>query len=264
VTEGAGRVCARVSRLAAVSLLVWLSAAANAADTGAIPSGDTEIPVARYAAPGKTLLLWIPSEYGVLPAEHVAARHLAEKGHETWLPDFYGARFLPAVPSSAETLPADDVYQVIRAAAQRRPKRQIWLLTAGRGAKYALEGARLWQRREGKRRPLAGAVLIHPNLYDRQPEPGQDPAYLPIAGQTRLRVHILQGELSPWYWTLDSLRTELARRGSRVSVETFPGIRDRFYFREDATRAERALGERLPDVIISAIAKPPTASRSSK
>lgn len=220
-----------------------------------IPAGEVDIPVTRYGAPGRVLILWFPSEYGVLAQEHAAARHLAEKGLETWLADLYGARFLPTVQSSAEILPAEDVYHVIRAARAKKP--QVWLLASGRGAKYALEGARLWQQREGRRKPLSGALLLYPNLYAGQPEPGEDPVYLSIARETKLDVHILQGELSPWYWTLDTLKAQLEAGGSRVRVKTYPGIRDRFYFRESATPAERALGERLPEEI-SEIIRPST------
>lgn len=252
-------------RLLMAGLLACLSAVAIASEPANrnVSAGDADIPVTVYPAPGKSLVLWFPSEFGVLAAEHIAARHLAEKGHEVWLPDLYGARFLPVVPSSAETLPAEDVYQVIRAAAQP-PKQKIWLLTAGRGAKYVLEGARLWQQREGRHKPLAGAVLLYPNLYDKQPEPGEDAGYLPIAGDTRLRITILQGELSPWYWTLDSLQSTLRHKGSQVSVESFPGIRDRFHFRDSATPPERALGERLPEVIARAITNDRTAQRNKK
>lgn len=251
-------------RLLWTALLLWFSMGAIAAEPvhSTIQTGDIEIPAMRYQAAGKTLVLWFPSEYGTLSAEHIAARHLAEKGQETWLVDLYGARFLPVVPSSAETLPAEDVYQVIRAAQQTR--RKIWLLTAGRGAKYVLEGARLWAQKEGRKKPLAGAVLLYPNLYEKQPEPGEDAAYLPIASDTHLRIVILQGELSPWYWTLDTLQRALERKGSRVTVQTLPDTRDRFYFREGASATERAQGERLPELIAAVIANSAKPPRSTK
>ena len=245
----------KLRQLALGLLLLASCGLAAAGESGHISVAlqDAEAPVSRYAAAGKPLILWLPSEYGVLAAEHIAARHLAEKGLETWLPDLYGARFLPVVPSSAESMTADDVYRIIRAAAQQQPRRQIWLLTSGRGAKYALEGAALWSKKEGRKRPLAGAVLLLPNLYVKQPDPGEDPHYLPIVSQTRLNIALLQGELSPWYWTMDSLHAALAGQGSQVRTQTFPGIRDRFYFREGATPAERALGERLPEIVANAI-----------
>jgi hypothetical protein len=216
-----------------------------------VAAGDTDIPVTRYAAPGQALVLWLPSEFGVLAAEHIAARHLAEKGYETWIADLYGARFLPVLPSSAEQLPAMDVVRLIREASRQTHKR-VYLVTAGRGAKYALEGGRLW-REQGRSGVLAGAILLYPNLYQKQPEPGEDPTYLPIAAETRLPIAILQGELSPWYWTLDTLQAQLARGGSTVSVTSLAGVRDRFYFRDGATPLERASGERLPELIAGEI-----------
>ena len=255
----------RYCRFLLTCLLLAVSSLA-AAESGSftIRSGDADISVSRYGADGKQLILWLPSEFGVLPAEQIAARHLAEKGLETWLPDLYGARFLPTLPSSAESLNAEDVYRVIRAAAQQNPKREIWLLTAGRGAKYALEGARMWSEKEGRKHPLAGAVLLYPNLYEKPPEPGEDPSYLPIASQTRMRLIILQGDLSPWYWTLDTLQTALARQGSQVRTTILSGIRDRFYFRDGATPDERATGERLPEIITNAILENRTTTRSSQ
>lgn len=232
-------------------------------DTLQVAAGDTDISVTRYPAPGRSLVLWVPSEFGVLAAEHIAARHLAEKGYETWVADLYAARFLPTVPSSADALPAGDVAQLIGAARQQTHKR-VYLLTSGRGAKYALEGAKLWQDKKTDARALAGVILLYPNLYQKQPEPGEDPTYLPIAADTRLRVNILQGELSPWYWTLDTLRAELTRKGSAVSVTTFADIRDRFYFRDSATPAERALGERLPELIAAEVKKLDPPDRSTK
>ncbi len=231
-------------------LMLLLGGPARAQEPLPAAAGE-DIPLTRHAAPGRTLILWLPSEHGVMPQEQAAARRLAARGYETWVADLYGARFLPAVPSSMDTLPAEDVYTLLAAAFRHKPR--VWLLTAGRGARLALEGARLWSERHGRQRPIAGAILLYPNLYAAQPEPGQDPVYLPITRHTRLRIHILQGDRSPWYWTLDSLRGELAQGGSRVSVQVLPGIRDRFHFREDATPAERALGERLPALIIQAL-----------
>ena len=251
----------------ALALLACCGAGpAPAADVDAFQlAGDgVDIPVTRYAAPGKSLILWLPSEFGVLEAERLAARHLSEKGYETWIADLYDARFLPPLPSSADALPPQDVARLIGEALRRSHKR-VYLLTAGRGAKYALEGARRWQAaRPAKTGGLAGAVLLFPNLYQNQPGPGEDPVYLPVASDTRLRIRILQGELSPWYWTLDTLQATLARGGSKAGVSTFPGVRDRFYFRGDATAAERALGQRLPDAIIAEIKKLETLSRSTK
>ena len=242
--------------LACLWLLFALPAAA---DLFTVHTPEVDIPVTRHQAIGKGLLLWLPSEYGVLAEEHRIAEELARRGWEVWLPDLYAARFLPTVASSAEVLPGEDVAALIDAALAR--SRRVWLVTAGRGAKYTLEGVRLWQTHARRQHALAGAVLLYPNLYVGQPEPGTDPEYLPIARDTRLSLRILQGELSPWYWTLDTLKAAFESGGSRVRVQTFSGIRDRFYFRPDATAEEKALAARLPDLIGQALRDRPTGSR---
>jgi dienelactone hydrolase len=248
----------RLLQFAALFICFNLAAFAGEPQTFNVHSGDADIPVTRYQAAGNTLLLWLPSEYGVLSQEQSAASRLTKMGYEVWIADVYGARFLPAVPSSAEAIPANDIAQLLGAAADRTTK-TIYVLSAGRGAKYALEGIRHWQDQTPGSTRLAGAVLLYPNLYLKAPEPGEDPAYLPITAKTRVPVKILQGELSPWYWTLDTLQPALEHGGSRVTVRSFPGIRDRFYFRPGANRPEQALGERLPEIINDAIGHKQTA-----
>lgn len=227
--------------------------------TLSVSCGDAEIPVTRYPAKGKTLIVWLPSEVGVTSQDGAVAEKLAAQGHEVWIADLYGARFLPVVASSAEEIPAGDVEQLLRVAV--KSKKRVYLLTSARGAKYGLEGVRQWQQQGGKKSALAGALLLYPNLYAKQPDPGEDPVYLPIASQTRIPIDILQGDLSPWYWTLDTLTAAFKQGGSRVRVKIIPGVRDRYYFREHANPHEQELGARLAEDI-AAMLKP--AARSKK
>lgn len=216
---------------------------------------NVEIPVTRYSAGKQSLILWLPSETGVVQAEHDTAAKLARRGYSVWVADLFGARFLPAGLSSLDEIPAADVAGLIQAAAQKY--RKIILLSSGRGAALALGGAQQWGQ------PIAGVVLLFPNLLVSSPEAGEEAAYLPLTRQTHLPIAILQGDKSPWHWQLDALKQELEQGGSRVAITTLPGMRDRFYFRENALPRERELGDRLDSLIDDAIKSLPASKRKS-
>ena len=70
---------------------------------------NVEIPVTRYNAGKQSLILWLPSESGVVQAEHDTAEKLARRGYSVWVADLFGARFLPVGLSSVDEIPAADV-----------------------------------------------------------------------------------------------------------------------------------------------------------
>lgn len=221
---------------------------------------NVEIPVTRYHAGKRNLILWLPSERGVVQAEHDTAAKLARRGYSVWVADLFGARFLPVGPSSVDEIPAADVAGLIQAAAKKY--RKIILLSSGRGAALALGGAQQWQVQH-RAQIIAGAVLLFPNLLINSPEAGEEAAYLPLTRQTHLPIAILQGDKSPWHWQLDTLKQQLEQGGSRVDIQTLPGMRDRFYFREDALPRERELGEQLDGLIADAIKSLPASKKKS-
>lgn len=215
------------------------------------PSGDKiEMPVTVYPAKGRDLIVWLPSDTGLLSVDARIASQLAAAGVEVWTADALGARFLPVVPSSLEQIPAADIADLVRAAKAKSGK-HVYLLGPGRGAVPALNAVKLLQA--DKVLALRGVVLISPNLYVGTPDAGEEAKYLPIAAQTKTRFYILQPELSPWRWYLDRLSGELKRGGSRVRIKTLPGVRDRFYYREDDRPAEQAMGKRMPQLIAHAL-----------
>lgn len=211
---------------------------------------NVDVPVTRYHSNSQRLILWLPSEVGVMQAEHDTAAKLARRGYSVWVADLFGARFLSLGLSSMDSIPAADVTGLIQAAAKKY--RKIILVSSGRGAAVALSGV------QGPHPPaIAGAVLLFPNLLTQSPEAGEEAEYLPLARQTCVPVVILQGDKSPWHWQLDGLKQQLSLGGSRVVVQHLPGMRDRFYFREDALPSERELGNRLDRLILNAIKKLP-------
>lgn len=217
------------------------------------PSTDpVEMPVSVYPAKGRTLLVWLPSDNGLLAADARIASRLAKRGVEVWLVDALGARFLPVVPSSLEQIPGDDVAAVVRAARQKTGK-NVYLLGPGRGAVPALAAVK--QLEADTKKPLRGVVLVSPNLYVGTPDAGEEAKYLPIARQAKSSYYVIQPELSPWRWYLDRLTGEFKASGSRMQIKTLPGVRDRFYYREDGPPAEQAMGRRMPELITEALRK---------
>lgn len=228
-------------------LLAMSASARSISETLHLPGG-TDVPLTVYPAKGHSLLVWLPSESGIVAGDHKAAAVLAKTGVEVWLPDMHAAYFLPIVPSSLRQIPVDDVARVM-GLAQGRGK-AVYLVSGGSGAALALQAA----AKLGKsKKPLRGVVLLSPNLFTGTPEPGEDAKYLPVASRTNLPIVILQADYSPWKWRVEELGSRLKQGGSKVRITFLPGVRDRFYYREDASPSERALAMRLPELISNAL-----------
>lgn len=233
---------------------VPLTAGAAPQEGALVLSDRTEVPLQIYPARGRQALLWLPSEVGRVAAEDGIARALARAGVEVWRADVLGARFLPEARSSLEEVPAEDVSALIAHVADRTGK-AVYLIAAERGAVPALRGAQHWKRAHPDAAALAGAVLLSPNLYVAAPEPGAEAHYLPVVAETRLRIFILQPERSPWYWRLERLKTEFQRGGSTVATRVLPEVRDRFYFRPDASAREDAQARALARLVTEALSQ---------
>lgn len=241
--------------LSASLLAAWLALAAlPAAAEGRFAlkaPGGSEIPVATVGD-GVPLLLWLPSESGITAGDREAAARLAQRGFTVWLPDLHGAHFLAPVPSAMDQLPPADVAALIRRATAERDA--VMLVAGERGAVLALEGALRFRGEAGAEAAarLRGAILLSPNFYRATPEPGHEPEYVAAAAANPLPVAMVQPAMSPWYWYVDELKARLARNGAPVYVFYLQGVRDRFYFRDDALAAEHDMAARLPAVIESA------------
>ncbi|MFA7317593.1 MAG: hypothetical protein WC029_08540 [Sulfuricella sp.] len=237
-----------------LALLMWLGAACAAPPAYLTLSAGTEVPLRTYPARGNTLLLWFVCDEGHSSNEARTAGKLASHGYETWFPDMLDAHFLPILPSSLEQIPADEIREIIAHAIKLSGKK-IVLVTAGHGATPILRGARAWQDEATAqgRSALAGALLFYPDLYSIAPAPGVEAQYHPIVTQTRLPLFIYQGQLSPGRWWLEHLKVEFARGGTKVESKILPMVRSHFYVRPDATPAENAMAEKLPQLVLDAL-----------
>lgn len=240
------------SRLQAIRLLIlFLLLTFNphflyAAEIHTLPAGpDTEIEITVYKAKGDTVFLWLYSEAGPQKEEKEIAEQLAKKGIEVWRVDLFSAHFLPVASSSMDQIPDSDFSYLIQYAYQQTGKNVI-PVTTGRGSNPVLRGVRLWQSQYPQSHAVPGVILMSPKFYLETPEPGIEGKLLPIVEQTNLAIFILQPDKSPWFWKLDKTIPALEKSGSDVFVKKIKNVRDRYYFRPDATSYEKEITTRLP------------------
>ncbi|HSH30073.1 MAG TPA: hypothetical protein VK971_09230 [Thiohalobacter sp.] len=236
-----------------LSLFMLAPALCADAEIDRIGLGDgIDMDLRRFSAGGDTLLLGFPCDLGMGRAETQAGEVLSRRGIEVWMADLLGAHFLPIAPSSMRSLEGREVARLIRHAAETTDKRII-LIASGYGAVPTLRGARLWQTESPDDRRLGGAILFYPMLNAHNPQPGQPLEYLDVVHRTRLPIVIMQPANTPTRFWVDKLKHGLEQGGSRVWVELLPSVRSHFYDREDATGAERAMAQRLPELVTQAL-----------
>jgi len=243
-------------RFVFVVLALWLAAAALGASSTPREirlDARADVTVEIHSASGRDLLIWLPSGFNLGAHETRLADELAERGIEVWRADLIEGRFLTPVETSLEDVPAADVVTLI-AAAHRATGKRVFLAGVARGGLLALRGAHEWLRAHPDSKTLGGVVLLHPNLYVGTPEPGKEADYHPVVPRTRVPVFLIQSENSPWRWRLADTQKALATDGAPVFVRLIPEVRDRFYFRPDATgieeRSARKLATQMREAVV--------------
>jgi hypothetical protein len=234
---------------------LFLCAPAFAAEETALrlPSG-AELASQRYPAAGNILAVWLTGQHGRVEEEHAAAAHLAARGVETWMTDFFAPYFSPLLPSGWGQVPEADLAAWLEALRRDHPGRRIVLVATGRGASLALRAVAAWRERFGKPggEAVAGALLLFPLLYQ-ELAPGAEPEYDPVVGRGRLDLVLLQPKSSAGYWWRDRLKGALEAAGSRVEMSVLPGLRDGFYRRGDINAQEIAAARRLGEIVLDGL-----------
>ncbi len=230
-------------------LTLWLALPASlmAQQSLNIDSKDVTLTADVYSAKGTMLYLWLPPEGGFQAAHHNTAEAMNSLGIEVWLVDLFEGRFLPPVASSLEKIPSTDV-SVLLGRAQQTGK-HIILISSGRGTFPLLRGAHHWQQTHPEPGSINGIILLSPQFYIETPDPGEAAKLHPIVSHSNLPIFILQPKLSPWFWKLDQTVPALQQAGSDVYVRTLPDVRDRFYYRPDASPKEQALTDNLAQML---------------
>lgn len=213
-------------------------------------NGD-EIPIARYPADGQTLLLWLPSEFGLSPRQAPTAEHLAARGVETWIPDLHSAWFIPAGRYSLNDINPSAIATLIGKAVASG--KMVYLMAAGRTTALALRGLRHYQLNHATTDTIRGLISIGPRLFVRTPQGGEAAGFLPIASASNIPIYILQPRNTGGFWRVGKTRDELERGGSPVFIQILDGVRDGFNLRSEFTPQEQATTEHLPGIIIQAM-----------
>ena len=235
-----------------ILLLLCLVNTATMAETFTIHSDtETEINIKKFPSEGNKLFIWLPSEAGFQDIEYRFAKNIQDRGIEIWMPEIIEAHFLPIVESSLTRIPASDISELINAAMKQTDK-TVYIVTQGRGSIAALRGVNHWQQQQSDTRRFGGSILLSPKLFIETPEPGLDAKLMPVVYKTNQALYILQPVQSPWWWKLSTTLPALQQSGSDTYVHRLEGVRDRFYFRPDATQSEQLQAERLPEIIHNA------------
>lgn len=231
-------------------LLLAIASMASAAEPQRVRlSDDTELAIEQYPARSRTLLIYLPTGLGRAEGEARLAAALARRGLNVWRPELLEARFLPALESSLADVPDSDLVDLLRAA-QATGKR-VYLLAVARGGLLAVRTVTAAVAAGVP--PPAGLILLHPNLYTGQPTPGRAAEYDAAVAQLNVPVMVLQPERSPWRWRVPALEATLRQGGAPVYLQFVADVRDRYFFRPDATDSEEAATAKLPDHVRRAV-----------
>ena len=237
-------------KIALISLLLIQAGTVLAVAPLSLADG-TEFGFESHEASGDKLLIWIPSEAGPQSTDTVIADGLAKKGIEVWRIDLVEARFLPVAQSSMDRIPAGDVAAIVEYASAKTSK-QIFIAGTGRAAIPILRGLQQWQSEHSDQSRLGGAILLSPKFFVETPDPGQAAQLMPVVRQTNLPLFILQPKQSPWFWKLPLTKPALERSCSSVFVQVIDKVRDRFYFRPDASGEEKQKSLKLAERLANA------------
>lgn len=210
-------------------------------------SSGSDIPVSIFSSKkADSLLLWLPSEYGLHGREQATATALAEKGTEVWIADLHSAYFSAPGRRSYNNIELQDIVDLI-VASSNNGKREVILFATGRASVLALLAARKLQAAKASKDIVKSAILFHPNFYTNTSQVGQDLQYLPITYATNLAIYIVQPALSGKSYQLNALKKHLQQSGSDVITQIIPDVADGFNIRKSDNKADNKTEEKAYD-----------------
>lgn len=236
-------------------LLILLLAGGHAASAPTVtevrlPSGF-DMSVRTYPADdAQTLLIWLPSKYGIRPGNAGFAQTVRDQGIDFWLVDLHGSYLVPTGRHGFAEFDPLHVAELVDHAVQRG-WRNIVLGGESRGAKLAMQAARAWQLAHPGNATLKGLLVFHPYLIDGYTEIGDAARFDPIARTSNLPVYLIQPEFNTKYLHSRQLLAQLESGGAAVYYHPLAGVRGGFHLRgadrlnDRETEERRQLGQRI-------------------
>lgn len=215
-----------------------------------ISHDGNELPMYRYPANGKDLVLWIGGS-GWNDRTTQLAMDFASRGIEVWQIDFADALLQTSSSNFLRNLDANYVADIIDAIHKRNGKRVV-LFTQAYGAIPLLRGATLWQQRAKHNGKLLGAIMFSPDLLTGLPALGEDPQYFPITRATDIPMIIFQGGLRGSTAHFFGLIKELSSHNPHIYFNIMPDIAGVFYHDEpnpETYAMLKALPAKMHDMI---------------
>jgi len=209
------------------------------------------IQVNHYPNKADKLLIILPSEHGITDGLEALSKQLNGKGMEVWLADPFTTWFLPVGVSSLKKIPLDAYVAIIKKAVKTHKK--IYLFSNDKGSSLLLNAINNWQ--ENSDDIISGVLLLSPNLYEKTPTAGKDGVLLPITYATNMPIHLFLPEKSTLSLRVDDTKNALESSRSDVNIEVLKNVRDRFYFREDATEQEKKAASVFANNILGSMSK---------
>ena len=208
-----------------------------------LSTGD-DIPIKRYSASGKYLVLWLAPEYGFRATHRTMAQKISEQGIEVWQCNLLESLFLTQSTNSIRQLDNKYVADLIEHAHKRTGKK-IVVTGDSYAALNVLGGINLWQQRDHDKPYLTGAILFSPYTFASIPPLGGSPDYMPVVSATNVPVMIYQARNSAIYSQFDSLLKKLQANSNAVYSHIMPGMMS-LYYENPPTRAMIKQAETIP------------------
>ncbi len=224
-------------------------------------SADLTVPITVYSGHNKTLILWIPSEFGFAPKNQASiAQGLVKRGVDVWFADLHDAYFVQRGRNSVDKFRPQDISALMLQAIKKGYTKIILTGSAG-AARPLIRTTRYWQAthltpKQAKQLSiLGGLILFHPSLYESRPEAGKSAVYIPETYATNIPIYIIQPMYSTAIYRVSVLLKAIRTSGAPVWIQFLHNIKDGFQV--NVARHQRAIDikirQKLPGFMMSAI-----------
>lgn len=200
-------------------------------------SSGATLSITKFAGDGETLLFWVPSERGYRKGSLAVTIELGDSGMDVHVVDLHSSYMLQTGNRSYEKFENGDILELLEQY-QKQGFKDVFFISAGRGAVVALQAARDWQLAHPNNRFIKGHIFTHPHFIEGRPEIGTQADYVPISKMTNLPVYLFQPEYSTKFARSQEIVKHLKQGGSSVFIHLLKEVHGGFYMRDEDSMSE--------------------------